>query len=766
MKLWALRQPCTGLALAAGLGVGLADRLVIPLPLLLLALLLQGAWLSWRPRTAGCIGFALLAFATLHTIRHHGSDARALAREFTAGSKVVQATGVVWSEPIAPKTWSKHTTCRFRLKLESIMAGGAMRTSDALVEVHWAAAPPAYGDRVELRAGAANVEPVRNPGQFDFPGYLRRQGVYSELRARYASDCRVVSHGHGRWVDRFCIRARSWVKQQIERDLTDAPTESALILSMLLGTKGETPEDVHEQFQRTGTLHLLAVSGLHVAMIGAIVLRLLKVLRVNRRAAVVTIIVVLCLYSVVTGLSTSCVRATIMGVVLFAAFLFDRPVAIFNSLGAAALLILAWDTNQLFSPGFQFSFALVFTIVIAAGPIESWTRRLVHPDAFLPKALWSPWIKLRQSVWGAFAGMLGVTLAAWLGSLIFMAGYFHLFSVGSIFANLALVPIAFAMLGLALFSLLAAPLSTHLVVLFNNANWVCAKAMLLVVEAFAVLPGGHHYVELPTRGAAPAAEFTVLDLQGGGAIHLRSGDRDWLIDCGSEGGYKYTVLPYLRSRGVNRLDGFLATHGDAQHLGAALPLLADFRPRLVADSPLKDRSPYRRVWHRELAIRGNGKALLRRGDELQLAPSARLRILYPAAGLNRSAADDKALVFMLESSGVRLLFTSDSGFFTEQWLREQEPDLRADVLVKGQHARDVSGTAGFLAAVQPRAIICSDLGFAQPAIALDAWEKSIAGSGIAVFRQDVCGAVQASIGEGVIELRGYVNGQTFRSRAR
>jgi ComEC/Rec2-related protein len=766
MKLWALRQPCTGLALCAGLGVAVADRWTTPLPLLIALLLVLAAALLWRPHTVGCLAFAAVSFGALHTARHHGSDARALAREFTAGGKVVHATGIVWSEPVAPTTWSKYTTCRFRLKLESIELDGVPRRPEATVEVHWAATPPAYGDRVEVRAGAANIGPVRNPGQFDFPGHMRRLGIYSELRARYPNDCRVVSSGHGGWLNRFGIRARSWVKQQIEQDLTDAPTESALILSMLLGTKGDTPEEVHEQFQRTGTLHLLAVSGLHVGMIGAIVLRLLKVLRVHRRAAVIAIIVVLCLYAVVTGFSTSCVRATIMGVVLFAAFLFDRPVAVLNSLGAAALLILAWDTNQLFAPGFQFSFALVVTIVLAAAPIDRWTRRLAQPDAFLPKALWSPWLKVGQSFWGAFAATLGVTLAAWLGSLIFMAGYFHLFSAGSILANLILVPIAFATLGLALFSLLVAPLSTQLLLVFNNANWVCAKAMLFVVEAFAILPGGHHYVELPARREPSVVEFTALDLQGGGALHLRAGGRDWLIDCGSEGSYKHTVLPYLRSRGVNRLDGFIATHGDAQHIGGALPLLANLRPRAVADTPLKDRSPYRRAWHAEMAARGRGKSLLRRGDELEIDPSTRLRILYPPAGLQRSAADDKALVFMLEASGVRVLFTSDSGFFTEQWLRQHAPDLRAEVLVKGHHAKDLSGTADFLLRVQPQAIVCSAPGFGQSLEPLVAWEKAATGRGITVFRQDLCGAVRAEIRDGVIELRGFVNGQTFRSRAR
>ena len=143
-----------------------------------------------------------------------------------------------------------------------------------------------------------------------------------------------------------------------------------------------------------------------------------------------------------------------------------------------------------------------------------------------------------------------------------------------------------------------------------------------------------------------------------------------------------------------------------------------------------------------------------------------LKVLFPPPGLVRSTADDKALVVRLECAGRRVLFMSDSGFATEQWLLQNESDLHADVIVKGQHAKDFSGTSEFISRVQPSAIVCSALGFGTTPDALDGWAKTAREKGIAVFRQDECGAAIAEIRDGEIAIRGFANGQTFKSRAR
>jgi len=757
------RQPLVGLALCAVLGIFAADRWPVE-ALWPVAMVVSGALiLLLRPSTGACGLFCGLAFFALHTLRHHENEAKELAGEFAAGPRVVQATGIVWDEPAPPASWTRHVTARFRLKLESISLAGDTRPSGVLVSVDWAGEKmPRYGDRVSLTGSAANHEAPRNPGQFDFTAHLQRQGIWSEIRARFATDCRIGSGGHGNPAQAFAYRASHWIQERLALDLEDEPEISSLITSMVLGLRGETPQEMKALFQRTGTMHLFAVSGLNVAMLAAIALFVLRPLRIGRGAAILITIPLLAGYALVTGLSASCVRATVMCSLVLLAHLADRPPLPFNSLGAAAFAILAWDTNQLFSPGFQFSFVLVVVIVWLSGKIQRRLEPLGMPDAYLPRSLWRWPQRVGAAVSEKFAAALGVTVSAWVGSLLFTAGYFHLFSPSALLANLLAVPLAFAVLLLGITTLLAAPLWKMGAVLISNANWLCAKTLLAALNVFSLIPGGWLYVETPRFAPRPVCEITVLDLGGGGAIHVRAGGRDWLLDCGGDTGYDHIVLPYLRTRGVNRLDGLLLTHGDTKHLGGALSALDDFRPRRLADSLLRDHSPTRKELHLELARRHLGKGLYGRGDRLRLTDEAALRVLYPPAGLQRATADDKALVLQLETAGTRILFMSDSGFATEHWLLENEPDLRSDVVVKGQHARELSGTLDFLARVQPQAVICSALGYGEMPGKLDSWEQSVAARGIAVFRQDRAGAVHLQIRPGGFEIRARVTGQVLK----
>ena len=142
-------------------------------------------------------------------------------------------------------------------------------------------------------------------------------------------------------------------------------------------------------------------------------------------------------------------------------------------------------------------------------------------------------------------------------------------------------------------------------------------------------------------------------------------------------------------------------------------------------------------------------------------------MLFPPAGLKRTVADDKALVLQLDCAGTRVLFMSDSGFNTEQWLIENEPDLRSDILVKGHHAKDLSGTLEFLARVHPQAVICGQLEATQSIEPLDSWERDVTARGIAVFRQDRTGAVFVDLRDGgAFEVRAFLGDQILRSRAR
>jgi ComEC/Rec2-related protein len=759
-----LRLPLLGLGSAAVVGIEIADAWCIPFEAFLIPGLLLFALCWTLPRTITCIALTVTIFAALHTVRHRENAGRALEAALADGPRVATAIGVVTTEPDPLPYFSKKRTGTFQMEVDRIELSESSIECDSKLAVTWSGPLPSYGDRIRIRGSLRPLEAPRNPGQFDYPDYLRRHGIFASIVSELPQDCAIEAHGAGNPLIALGLKSRQWMQGQLALDLEDSPDASNLIASMVLGLRGDTSEDVKDLFRRTGTLHLFAVSGLNVAMLGGLVWFVLKPFGMRRSRAVMIIIPAMVFYAIVTGLGASCVRAAVMASIVSLGESLERRPAVLNNLGFAALLILGWDTNELFSPGFRFSFVLVAVIVLFANSLQRRMEPLGQPDPFLPRPLWNLRQRWTAAGWRWLAGGIAVTVTAWLGSLPFTAGYFHLFSVSAIIANLLAVPLAFFVLTLGLLTLLTVPAWKGLAVIFSNANWAFAKSLLFVVGLFARTPGGHHYVELPGLSKPASVELTILDVGDGAAIHLRSHGVNWSIDAGSARQYERITLPYLRSRGVDRLDAFLLTHGDAQHVGGAKEMLDDFAPRLVLDSPLKDRSTTRRKFHAELITRMQGKAFLERGDVL-VCGDATVRVLYPVAGMNRANADDKALVLRVECNGVRILLTSDSGFSTETWLVENEADLRADVLVKGHHSKDLSGTPEFLSRVSPQTVIVSSLRYGELPTTLDPWTAELEAGGVAVFRQDRCGAVSVKVRNRAVEVRGFLNGQSFRNRA-
>lgn len=760
MTLWGgcPRQPLAGLGLGAVLGIFLAEGLhSVAWPLWLSLLLIVAGWSLLRLSSWRCWLLTVAAFALLHHLQQFGNEARQLSAHFEE-SRQVRGVGVVISEPREPQQWSRTMTCSFQLQLEELEIDGRRSASSATVHVRWAGEVPAYGDRVRFRGAARNLAPMRNPGQFDWVKYQQRLRIYTEVVTRFPQDCRILEHDRGNPVQHLAQKARENVQAILSKGLEEEPEVTNLISSMVLGMRGETPDEVRELFQHTGTLHLFAVSGLNVAMLAYLSAMLLKSLRIRRDILAALIIPIIAGYAILTGLGASSIRAAIMGGILLAAVLCDRPAVLYNSLGAAALGILAWDSNQLFTPGFQFSFVLVITLVLLSTRLQRRLEPWGEPDAFLPRALRNWRQRCQVWLWRNFAATAAVTITAWLGSLLFTAAYFHLFSPTAILANFAAVPLAFCILGLGLLATLCGGVTPTVATLFNNANWACSKGLLWVIQFCAAIPGGYSYVQFEPLAPTPVCQVTVLDLGEGAANHLRTAAGDWLIDCGHAQPFRRTVLPFLRSRGVNRLEGIVLTHGDAQHMGGAIDVLEELRPAIWWDNALKDRSQTRRKLHQELTERRIGKRFLRRGEVASLGPDCQLEVLFPPAGYARSLADDKALVLRLHVGRIRLLFMSDSGFATESWLLEHEPDLRADVLIKGWHSRDLSGGIDFIARVAPRVVIAGTPNFGTPPERTEQWAAALRARGIPLLRQEEVGGVMLDLSPAEVRLRPYVTG--------
>jgi competence protein ComEC len=761
------RQPFIGLAVMAAGGIIVAEIVpvrstVLLLPAIVLAICILVA-LCW-PRLAATYFIVAAGFFLLHKFATTNTPGQQLADKLGERPRVITAVGCVISE--AKIASSGFAT--FLLELRSIEFEGKTESTRAVWQVRWKSTPE-FGDELKLFGTAEPIAPPRNPGEFDMRAYLARHDVRRILFARYPEDGTLIRHGGGNPILRAAQASRTWMQNALCRGLDDAPEVKSFISGIVLGIRHETPEDIEEPFQQTGTIHLFAVAGLHVGIVAALLWVLATIARLSRKRAAVFIIPSLFFYAAVTGLHIPALRAAVMASILVGSYFFERRAFLLNSLAAAAFFILCWNTNELFSTGFELSFAVVGAIVLFADPFFRLFQRRAAPDPFLPQSLLRGPRLWMHSSYEWFCGGASVSLAAWLGSLPLILWYFHLVTPISFLANLVVVPIAFFVLALALLSLMTTPFLPWVALVFNNANWTLATLVIGIVHLFAQIPGGHFYVGEPDWGRF-SAKMTVLDLGTGAAVHVRANGHDWLVDCGSERSYERIVREYLHWAGVNRLTGVMLTHGDSQHIGGITRLLSDFPRIRVIDNPAPDRSLIHRRLSRILSgLEGRGRkaAELAAGDNFHLARDAIAQVLFPPRGFAGATADDQALVIRLSiAPGTFVLFMSDNGAETERALLSNGSDLHSDILVKGQHTSGISGSPPFLDAVRPRLIIATSREFPEHERISEQWAEQLRARGIKLFRQDETGAVELKFSGGEWSARAYLTGEVFRSVSR
>jgi competence protein ComEC len=756
------RQPFVGLAVMAAVGIITAE--IFPLPsiaitataiILALCILVGVCW----PRLVATYVIIGAGFFLLHNFTTQNTQGQQLADELGSRPRVVTAIGSVITEPkVAPSGFAT-----FLLKLKSIEFEDRKQSTRAVWQVRWKGAPE-FGDELKFFGTAEPIPPPRNPGEFDMRSYLARRDVRRMLFVRYPEDGTLIRHGGGNLIMRAAQKSRTWMQNALCRGLEDAPEVQNFLSGIVLGLRHQTPEDIEEPFQQTGTLHLFAVAGLHVGIVAALLWMLATVARLSHRWAAALIIPLLFFYAAVTGLHISSVRAALMSSILLGGFFFDRKGFVFNSLAAAAVFLLCWSTNELFSTGFQLSFAVVGAIILFADPLSGFLQRWSAPDPFLPRTLVRGPQRWIHASFDWLCRGSSVSLAAWAGSLPLVLWYFYIVTPISLLANLLVVPIAFFILATALLSLVSTPLLPGLAVIFNNANWSLARLVLGIVQILAHVPGGHFYVGHLRWPEKLIARITVLDLGAGAAVHLQSGGQNWLFDCGNDRSYERVLRGYLHWAGVNRLSGLLLTHGDALHVGGTAQLLDDLRPAQILDNPTPDRSTIHRRLQRLFHQRGIKPAALAAGDNFDLSREVTARVLFPPRNFTSPTADDQAYVIrVLVAPASSILFMSDSGIKTEQALLAQHLDIRSDIIVKGQHHSGQSGSEAFLDTARPRLVIASSRDFPDHERITDTWVGELQERGIKLFRQDQTGAVTLRFDHDGWEAQSYFTGEIFRS---
>jgi len=570
---------------------------------------------------------------------------------------------------------------------------------------------PRAGERWRVRVRLKRPHGFQNPGGYDYEAFLFRNriGATGYVRADQPPE-RLA--GDGAWY--AVNRVRQALGERIRASLPDNPY-SGLIVALANGDGRGVSEAQWDVLRRTGTLHLVAISGLHISLVGGIAFFLVRflwslpgvtVLRLPApHAGAIAAMLAAIAYAALAGFVVPTQRALIMLAVAMTAVLRRRHVVPSHLLAVALLWVLLYDPFAVMAPGFWLSFAAVGVIIYVmqnpGGKIPWWRKwgylQWAIAVGMVPAMLW---LFQQVSLTAPFANLIAVPVFDLLAVPLTLAGVVALGVSADMLAGFLLQ--AAAWLLHALWQLLAplAAVEHGQWIQHRPATWtlVCATvgvAWLLAPRGVPARAVGVVWL-LPAvlmRPPAPATGevwFTLLDVGQGLAAVVHTPSHVLVYDTGARFSTTFdagaaVVVPYLRARGINRIDTLIISHGDNDHLGGAAAVTRTFPVAQVLTSV-----PQRFAGEPCAA----GQAW--RWDDVEF------EIINPPPGAY-GKDNDASCVLRVRGHYGTILLPGDIEKRAEHRLVVQEAQrLPADILVAPHHGSKTSSTQAFVEATRPR----------------------------------------------------------------
>lgn len=603
---------------------------------------------------------------------------------------------------------------------------------------------PLPGEQIEVYGKISPAIAARNEGQFDFRLYYRTISVHGSM---YGTSFRIIG-GDPKPFARGLQALRLRMGTILDRLLP--PQDAGIYRALLTGDKSAMDEDIRSLYQENGIAHILAVSGLHLSILGLGVYELLRRFGRSKAASGLVAALLIVSYGILTGCSGSALRAVLMLLLRFLGAAVGRSYDMLTAMAAAALFLLWKEPFMLFSAGFQLSFLAVLAIGLS--------HALPAPKHPLLAGLWlSFYLQLltlpvilfhyfRFPLYGIFLNLIVLPL---MGCVI----YSGVFGVGlfALSEKLATIAVGGGHGILRLYTLLCTRCATlpysslllgrpsmHNILLYYTAlgfvTWALAERNK--ADHAALQRGQKHPVPPVCRLPLPCIvlplilsmlglpakqpqglEITALDVGQGDGFILRNQGLVMSVDGGSTSNQRLgenVLVPYLESQGIERIDLALITHCDADHYSGILYLLEEdtkisigelLLPRVAVQDArydaLRDAAAAR-----DVQIRYFGQ-----GDSIALG-EVEILGYYPAGTAKLEAANDHSIGMLLHAPDFQMLFTGDMDEACEQQMLAALWEANAgypkiDVLKAGHHGSHTSSSEALLAALRPDYAILS-----------------------------------------------------------
>jgi competence protein ComEC len=652
---------------------------------------------------------------------------------------------------------------KFIIDADRLKKGAADIPVEARILVKTRFPPPdrlAPGKRILIRASLSTPSPAGTPGTFDYRQYLADRRIQLTGFVRSPAYLGPVDSGLSSDSLPFSIHLPQYLRHKTNLfiDSTELPPKiRALYKAIITGQRDSVPIEVIENFKRSGAIHLLAISGMHMGLLallcGLLINALLRrstwlMLRwPTWKIAALLTLPVMAGYALISGLQPPVVRAFIMAAMLIAAIAMDRPRSLLNAMALAALLILAYDPTALFSVSFQLSFTAVSAIILcnnrfaprfetaslkpglsgrfrvwllsglavsliallATGPITLYNFHQVSLLGPVATLLTAPLL----CFWALPLGLAAALLSPWLpaaAAIILKIGGLGLTGADLITAALAGIPYGFhnlpppSLTGLTLYYLAGISL------LFLKSSRTVKTGVLIAMLLIIAVPD-HIFSR---RHDDDLTRVTFLDVGQGNStlLELPTGVRV-LVDGGGSSSPSFDpgeqlIAPFLWHRSIERLDSIVISHPHLDHYNGLEFIIRNFRPGEIWINGETGAADYLKVLRAAeevgavVRVPENGSVIVKRG-EAKLTAIGNLHLRKnPDLSIN-----NRSLVVKLESGARKVILPGDIMEGDGQGLIDQGVDLASDVLLAPHHGSRYSAGYQLVTAGSPEWLVVS-----------------------------------------------------------
>lgn len=667
---------------------------------------------------------------------------------------------------------------------------------------------PKAGSYVRVFGEVSPFLQATNPGEFDAAAYYRRKDCLFALRKTKIT---AQTKTYGRleeFLSQLCYESEVLFRKLL------GEKNGATASAMVLGRKKGMDSEVKALYQGAGISHLLAISGLHLSLIGAGLFGLLKKVRLPVALSAGISTWILIVYAQLTGMGISTRRALVMFLLFLAAGLLKRTPDLPTSLAVAALLLLVPKPQRILDAGFQLSFSAVLGIAVMIPVLQDgWED--AAPSLRVTDGV-AGWNIARAAIVRA-CRLLRKNILAGLGitmtMLPFLLIHFYEWSPWSVFLNLAVIPLMGILLpcliGLQLVARLTAfihclELPQHLLCAAIEAIFSCYEPLCRFTTA---LPGSILHTGYPTwqalavytiglialavsgkklrphlRLAAAVClmgiflirlpgelNVTMLDVGQGECVGIETREHHvYLVDAGSTSKKKtgqYQIIPWLKYIGTQSVEGIFITHWDEDHISAVGELLewskssrVKIRRIFLPDVALKDEVLETLLQQIEEA---NVSVEYLSAGEYMTDGALQISCLHPYAKKVPEDRNDASLVLRLSQGDFQMLLTGDLEKSGEDWLVEQarpatQNPLRCTILDAGHHGASNATGEALLDLAQPGVVLIScgkNNRYGHPAPeTLQRLEER----GIRWYSTAEVGAIQVQVGKKKVKMKQYI----------